>query len=140
MTTSHLNKKLLPLALLASLAAGIGPVALAKSPAITIETSEEAMFTLERALGKLLFEPAKSPNDSAVERNDKRFKELREAPLPFHEYMLTVTINLKSEIEVKNQVDPLAFNVLDRGLFGYQALLRKLLEIENAKLFDNKTN
>lgn len=99
----------------------------------TSEYSEKRMMELESVLGPINFISVSSVKDSkSIAKNAKNFEILRRAIYPFHQYVLNISTELMTEINAKGEVSPLNFNILDRALFGYQAILRKLIMIESA--------
>lgn len=109
----------------------LSPMAWSKS--VDASYSEATMMELESVLGPIEFETV-TDNTQAnlIKKNAQNFARLRQAILPFHQFTINIATDLKAEINVKNQVDPLNFSILDRALFGYQAILRKLTSLENA--------
>ncbi len=100
---------------------------------ISIEEMEQAISELETKLGPIIFEDHPLFYQTDIElRNRERLKTLTQAVAPFHRISLQNAKELAAAIEKKSSVDPTAFRNLDRALFGYLAIFRKLLALENA--------
>lgn len=100
---------------------------------LSTEEMEQAISQLEAKLGPILFEELLPfGSNSAIElRNRERLKTLIQAVASFHKISLKNARDLSKSIESEGTVDPTAFRNLDRALFGYQAILRKLLTVES---------
>jgi hypothetical protein len=95
--------------------------------------NEEVIDRLERQLGAINFhDVSDNAQLNLIHYNRISFLKLRMAILPFHQYMVSTANNIVTETDTNNEVSAMAFDILDRGLFGYQAILRKLITVENA--------
>lgn len=99
---------------------------------VTIDEMEIALDQLETKLGPIIFKRIPQIKSSEIFReNTWMLKKLYEAIQPFHKVTLDNAKTLSDQIEDKGSVNAAAFRNLDRALFGYQAILRKLLSVED---------
>ncbi len=110
---------------------------------LAIEEMEDAISKLESEIGPIIFEQHTGGVYFHLHlRNTLRLKALAQAIAPFHRVFLKNAKILSTKIERESAVDSVAFRNIDRALFGYQAIFRKLLTVEeiNSNMKESSQN